>query len=320
MSGTLLFLLAAALILLAGLFFLLLGLFFLANYFYKISIVRGPKALAALAKKDALFSGEDHGMDENRLWWNTQPFHILTMHSHDGLALKAYFLPAPNPSSKAVLLLHGYRSTAAWLAGFARLFHEELGCNVLLPDCRGHGQSEGEVIGMGWLDRPDILGWVEELERQTGPGARIALWGISMGAAAAMMMSGENLPASVRAVIEDCGYDSVRDEFQHQLQRMYHLPAFPLLPAASLLCNLRAGFSFDEASCIPALQRTQIPTLFIHGAEDDFVPVHMAHTCYAACTAPKELWLAPDAGHGLAFQTHPLAYKELVKRWLEQHL
>ena len=32
-----------------------------------------------------------------------------------------------------------------------------------LPDLRGHGQSEGDYIAMGWLDRLDIINWIKYL-------------------------------------------------------------------------------------------------------------------------------------------------------------
>lgn len=35
--------------------------------------------------------------------------------------------------------------------------YAEKGFNVLVPDLRAHGESEGEIIGMGWLDRLDLI-------------------------------------------------------------------------------------------------------------------------------------------------------------------
>lgn len=297
---------------------LLLALLAAAHYFYTVGIARGSSAMDVLAARDTLFTGADFEKDENREWWRLQPFEKLAIRSVDGLALKGVYLPAPAPSLKTVIIFHGYRGAAQMMAGFARFYHDELGCNVLLPDARGHGESQGGIIGMGWADRPDVLDWIREAEKRAGPGVKIALAGVSMGGAVVMMAAGEDLPSSVRCVIEDCGYDSVQNEFKHQLKRLYGLPSFPLLPAANLICKLRAGFTFGEASCVAQLKKARVPVLFIHGAEDDFVPPGMMQACFEACASPKRFWLAPGAGHGLAFQTQPEAYKRIVQQWLAE--
>lgn len=39
------------------------------------------------------------------------------------------------------------------MSSYARMYHEKWGCNVLLPDARGHGESGGDDIGFGWPER-----------------------------------------------------------------------------------------------------------------------------------------------------------------------
>ncbi|WP_143805201.1 alpha/beta hydrolase, partial [Oenococcus oeni] len=84
----------------------------------------------------------------------------------------------------------------------------EMGFNVLLPDDRGHGQSMGEYISFGWLDRLDYLQWLKKIIKRVGPKSEILLFGVSMGASTVEMLSGEDLPSQVKCVIADCGYSS----------------------------------------------------------------------------------------------------------------
>lgn len=92
------------------------------------------------------------------------------------------------------------------------------------PAARGHELSEGRYIGMGWLDRRDLMRWIS-LIVQTDPHARIVLHGVSMGATEVMMTVGEpDLPGNVCVAIEDCGFASVWDQFADNAVSMYHLP------------------------------------------------------------------------------------------------
>jgi fermentation-respiration switch protein FrsA (DUF1100 family) len=201
------------------------------------------------------------------------------------------------------------------MGNFARLFHEDLGYNVLAVDCRGHGKSQGDYIGMGWPDRKDLNLWVREIVRLI-PGSEIVLMGISMGAAAVLMASAEDLPVNVRGVLSDCAYTSAKEIFAYQLNRMYRLPTFPIIPLTSLVTRLKAGFFLGEASAVAQVSKTRLPVLFIHGEEDRFVPLEMVHRLAKACPSEHQVWVVPGAGHGLSFQADPQAYRTVVENWL----
>ena len=127
-----------------------------------------------------------------------------------------------------------------------------------------------------------------------------------------MMASGEELPSQITTIIEDCGYTSVWDELAYQAKQLYHLPAFPLLYEVSALSKIRAGFSYGEASSIKQLAKNHLPTLFIHGGNDTFVPTEMVYENYAATQGPKELYIAKGAGHAKSFEKDPQTYKEKI--------
>ena len=240
--------------------------------------------------------------------------------SHDGLALHALYLPRPEPSHKYAVICHGYGSIPQDMGGFASRFYD-MGYNILTPAARCHELSQGRYASMGWLERKDIVDWADALVEQD-PDAEIVLFGVSMGGATVMMTAGEaDLSPSVKCVIEDCGYTSVWDEFAGQLQEMFGLPTFPVLDAASLVTQIRAGYGFKEASAVEQLKKNVRPMLFIHGEEDTFVPYSMLDVVYSACAGPdKERLSVPGAGHGEASWKDPELYWSTVGAFLDKYM
>ena len=275
----------------------------------------------AISRRERGFLANDPDLAElptpDTTWIAAQPRETLDLTSRDGLRLRGYYLPAPRPTPNLVILAHGYNGRAQKdMGGFARLYHERFGYHVFMPDARGHGASEGDYIGFGWPERRDYVDWIAALRQRLGDGVRIALHGVSMGGATVLMTSGEALPPQVRAIIADCAYTTVRAELTYQLRRLYRLPAFPIVPVTSLICKLRAGYFFGEASALAQVGRSRLPTLFIHGAADEFVPTAMVYPLHAMCTAAKALFVVPGAGHGLAYTADPTGYAAQMASFL----
>ena len=185
------------------------------------------------------------------------------------------------------------------------LYNHSLNYNILLPDLRYTGLSEGDAIQMGWLDRKDVMQWIDIAPALFGDSLQAVVHGISMGAATTMMLSGEKLPAYIRCFVEDCGYTSVWDQFQKELKEQFGLPAFPLLYTASWLCEWQNGWNFKEASAVKQVAKCQKPMFFIHGDKDNFVPTYMVHKVYEAKPQPKELWIVPGADHATSYFYYP---------------
>ena len=186
-----------------------------------------------------------------------------------------------------------------------------------MPELYFHGQSEGDHARMGWFDRLDIKLWAN-LAADMWKGCPMVIHGVSMGAATTMMVSGEeDLNPAVKAFVEDCGYSSVWNQFKYELKEMFHLPAFPVMHVADLMCRLRYGWDFREASSLDQLSKCAKPMLFIHGDSDDYVPTGDIYLNYEAKTSGvKEMWLAPDTDHATAYMNHPEEYTARVRNFL----
>ena len=233
----------------------------------------------------------------------------------------AYYLACDDACGKTAVLVHGYKDSAIKFFYFGRMYNRDLHYNVLMPDLHAHGLSDGNDIQMGWKDADEVLNWIkvaEEIFRDDNYRTAMIVHGVSMGAATTMNVSGKDLPEYVNAFVEDCGYTSVWDEFSMQLKEMFGLPAFPLMHSTSLLCNMKYGWNFKEASPLISVSRCTRPMLFIHGDADDFVPFSMMQPLYDAKPEPKEFWVAPGSAHANAYRDHPEEYTAVVRQFLDK--
>lgn len=300
---------------------LLIGLIIAGNYFYSQGIKRGTEVElhreAVTVNVDATVKDQEI-FEEAKEWFDQQDPEILELTSYDDLQLKAQYIAHDQQSNKSVILAHGFRNTSEDMGKLVKFYNDQ-GFNVLLPDARGHGESEGDYIGYGWHDRLDYIDWIELLinEHQTN---EIILHGNSMGAALVLMVSGEELPGEVKAIIADSGYSTVKEELAHQLKHIYKLPSFPLLDVTSVITKIRAGYTFEEASSIKQVENNTRPLFIIHGDADDLVPTDMAYEIYEAAGGEKELWIVPDVGHTKAFDILTEEYQKRVKDFINRVL
>ena len=137
--------------------------------------------------------------------------------SYDGYELIAACFRQPEPEGKPwAVLLHGYTGWKEEMYHHAAEYYGR-GFNVLCPDLRCQGESEGDFIGMGWTDREDVILWINNI-LAAYPDAEIVVQGESMGASCALMLNGLNLPENIVCLISDCAYSDSVTMFRKQLR------------------------------------------------------------------------------------------------------
>lgn len=242
--------------------------------------------------------------------------------SFDGLRLKALLLTHDKADKKFVILVHGYQCNGRdEMSHLARHYYDDLGFACLIPDDRAHGKSEGKYIGFGYLDHFDILSWCDYLIKNFGEDIEIMLHGISMGAATVMMTAGsEKVPSQIKGVIEDCGYNDMDEEIQCNIRDMTKMKLSVIKKGASIVCKLKAGYSFKEASPREFLKGASVPVLFVHGTEDTFVPTYMGKALYKAYKGDKELLLVEGARHARSYYIAKEKYDSCMDGFIEKCL
>lgn len=275
-------------------------------------------ALNANYSKDIIYAEyNDKNLNDAQKWLEEKSnYSDKYIESYDKLQLHSYVVS--QNSNKWAIVVHGYGGSGKLMSDKSKYFYD-MGYNVLIPDLRGHGKSEGDYIGMGWKDRLDIISWINFIIKEN-PNAEIVLHGTSMGAATVLMTSGENLPSNVKAIVADCAYTSAWDEFSYQLETYLKVPSYYILNVTNMVTKLKAGYSLKEASALECVKKATVPILFIHGDKDKFVPYSMMDKLYDATNSPKEKLTIEGGEHANSDLVSPFLYWLTVEDFLNQYV
>lgn len=241
-----------------------------------------------------------------------RPHREVGLQSWDNVHLVGHWMPVPHPK-RILICMHGWRSS--WYNDFGIIadFLRENNCSVLFTEQRGQGNSGGDHMSFGVMERYDCLSWIEYVNKQTEGKYPIYLCGISMGASTVLMAGGLELPENVHGIIADCGYTAATAIWKHVAERHLHLDYRICGSTACRIAKKRAKLDVNAASCTEALAKCRVPVLFVHGTDDRFVPIEMTYENYKACAAPKRLFVVPGAQHGMSYLIDPVGYQAAIK-------
>jgi len=235
------------------------------------------------------------------------------------LILNGWFLTS-DKTEKVIIMVHGNGAnrddpTIGTLDIAAALV--EHGYNVLMFDLRGCGESEGAMVSGGYHEKKDVLGAVEYVRKRGFND--IGVMGFSLGAVSSLLAAAET--EDIDAVVADSSYADLNDIMEPEFSKRTHAPQGLLRP---ILFMIRVMFGVDFSAIRPidcVSEITPRPIFFIHGEEDDTIPVEHAERLYQAAGNPlNRLWIVPDTNHTRAYITQPDEYVSRVAEFFDSAL
>lgn len=240
-------------------------------------------------------------------------FKTYTIKSHDGETLIAHFYPCPD-CKRIIIAMHGWRSSWANDFGLISDFWHKNNCSVLYVEQRGQNNSGGNYMGFGMIERHDCLNWIKLINKNNPQKLPIYLAGISMGASTVLMTSGFELPDNVHGIMADCGFTSA-DAIWRYIAKKNKVYYKIRSRSVNNLCKKKIQIGSNDYTTLDALKTNTVPILFVHGTDDDVVPVEMTYENYNACKAPKTLLIVPGATHGTSYLISKEKYENTVKEF-----
>lgn len=230
-----------------------------------------------------------------------------------GYKIHGFFFPNNN-SKKIMILCHGITWSLYGSVKYMDIFLKR-GFAVFIYDHRNHGLSGGKDTSFGYYEKFDLKKCTDWLFNKLGTDIIVGLHGESMGAGTVL----QNIAIDMRIkfCIDDCGYSDAEELFKYRLAKDYNIKKFPLVKLSSIICKIRVGWNFKNVSPITSLPKVNIPILFIHGEEDDYVPTVMCKQMYLVKNGYKDMYIVPGAGHADSYSKNSEEYEKRVHNFLK---
>jgi fermentation-respiration switch protein FrsA (DUF1100 family) len=235
--------------------------------------------------------------------------------TEDGLTIRGWFLPAKSgPSSRTLIICHGLGANRSNFLPYVQV-GEALEANVLMFDFRGHGDSDGHTVTVGYWEKLDVLAAVKYLRVERPDQARkVFALGISMGSAALIRAAAEVDPP-FDGIIVDSSFPSAQELTNRVLEQYPSaIRSFIAGPGVPLAC-LHAGCWLPDVRPIDDVSRVRAPLLMIHDQDDRLMILENAQRLFNQALEPKKLWVTRIAGHGSSFLGAKRDYLQTVSEF-----
>lgn len=167
-------------------------------------------------------------------------------------------------------------------------------------DHSGCGQSPGDISQTSLTTRRDEYLSAARYMRAAFPELALAFLGSSMGGSAAILAADIETPACLAVWSAPC-------DFEELYVKLCSQPDRPNLPALER--------DIARHDLVSILARTRC-IFFVHGEEDETVPVRQAREGYRLALEPKDLLVLEGADHRLSRQEDQEKAAERTLAWL----
>jgi pimeloyl-ACP methyl ester carboxylesterase len=218
--------------------------------------------------------------------------------TEDGLPIRGWFLAARSGRpSRTLIICHGLGANRSNFLPFV-VVGDALEANALIFDFRGHGDSGGHTVTMGYWEKLDVLAAVKYLREKRPTQAReVFAIGISMGSAALIRAAAEVNPP-LDGIIVDSSFPSA-EELTNKVLAHYPSAIRPFIagPGVPLAC-LHAGCWLPDVRPIDDVARVRAPLLMIHDQGEELMLLENAHRLFNQALEPKKMWVTKIGSHG----------------------
>ena len=224
------------------------------------------------------------------------PYETRSIPLPNGEQLEGWLVPHPQPAGM-VLLFAGYAGVKeGLLTPASHMF--QWGYSALLVDFRGSGGSSRSDTTLGMREADDVVAAMGYARAQW-PELHVALYGVSMGAAAIIRSAGA-LGVQPAAIIAEGAFDRLLSTTRHRFDAV-GAPAFPFAELLLFWGSVQTGYNGFANNPVDFAAGITCPTLLLHGERDPWVTAEETEAIAARLRGPVQVIHVPGRGHEMPF-------------------
>lgn len=215
---------------------------------------------------------------------------------------------------KAAIILPGRREDATYSAFYAAPL-VKAGYNVLCPDQRVNGLSDGTYITLGKEEHKDALAWGGLLHEEHGV-EEIVIDGICTGASTGLiLMESPQKPAYFTRLIIDGAYYSFFEVYRRHIMEKKK-PVFPVILQVIACFRRHAKVHPGRLAAKRYVRNLTCPVLFLSGIRDIYALPKYAWRLFRRCPAEEKRLVILDGRHSHLRYDDRAAYDAAVGAFL----
>lgn len=216
--------------------------------------------------------------------------------------IHGWWMPSDHGPGLTFLYLHGNSGNISDNIGPVQRLHA-LGVSVLTIDYRGYGRSSGPFPAEARLYEDAVAAYQFLIHEKGVAPHHLVVYGHSLGGAIAIDLA-YRFPGLAGLVVEG-SFTSMGD----MAERSAYNAWFPV--------RLILTQQFES---LAKAHHLTLPTLYIHGLADASVPATMGQALYQTTSAPKELWLVPNADHNDLISCAGADFDRHLRQFIQHHI
>lgn len=226
-----------------------------------------------------------------------RPDQRLDLLTSDDVRLTGASIVGPDDAPATIVIVHGFTQSSRTPKLHAFAHHLARQMHVVIPDLRGHGDSEG-LCTLGDRETLDVdaaVAWAAAAH----PGLPVVTVGISLGGAVSLLNAGGRGGVAGVVAISSPAWWGAWDTPSTRRVQQYAMTRWGRMVAAKLLRTRMADHcpGVPDASELAAAISPAF-TLVVADPQDHYFPEVHPRSIYEWAREPKDLWWLPGTGHG----------------------